>query len=124
MTTPIKWGSEIPVNTTTVSTQDQPSITALASGWLVAVWRDISQTGGDTSSQAVRGPCRHRQGMAVSMHRTMLARVRRWLDERRARRELLILSDVALKDLAMDRSEIVSVVHHGQSDRTRHRTKW
>ena len=23
MTTPIKWGSEIPVNTTTVSTQDQ-----------------------------------------------------------------------------------------------------
>ena len=60
----------------------------------------------------------------MSMHRTMLARVMRWLDERRARRELLILSDVALKDLAMDRSEIVSVVRHGQSDGTRRRTKW
>ena len=47
----------------------------------------------------------------------MTARVRRWLDERRARRELLILSDVMLKDLAMDRSEIVSIVRHGQADR-------
>jgi len=55
---------------------------------------------------------------------TMAARVRRWLDERRAHRELLILSDLALKDLAMDRSEIVSVVRHGQSDGTRRRTKW
>ena len=60
----------------------------------------------------------------MSTHMTVVARVRRWLDERRARRELLILSDVALKDLAMDRSEIASVVRHGQSDRTRRRTKW
>jgi uncharacterized protein YjiS (DUF1127 family) len=60
----------------------------------------------------------------MSMHMSMVARVRRWLDERRARRELLILSDVTLKDLAMDRSEIVSVVRHGQSDGTRRRTKW
>jgi len=60
----------------------------------------------------------------MSMHMSMVARVRRWLDERRARRELLILSDVALKDLAMDRSEIASVVRHGQSDGTRRRTKW
>ena len=71
-----------------------------------------------------RGPRRHRRGMAMSMHMTVAARVRRWLDERRARRELLILSDVALKDLAMDRSEIASVVRHGQSDGTRRRTKW
>jgi len=60
----------------------------------------------------------------MSMHMTVAARVRRWLDERRARRELLILSDVALKDLAMDRSEIASVVRHGQSDGTRRRTTW
>jgi uncharacterized protein YjiS (DUF1127 family) len=60
----------------------------------------------------------------MSTHMTVVARVRRWLDERRARRELLILSDVALKDLAMDRSEIASVVRHGQSDGTRRRTTW
>jgi hypothetical protein len=54
MSTPIKWGSEIPVNTTTLSAQDQPKIAALAGGRFVAAWRDISATGGDTSSQAVR----------------------------------------------------------------------
>jgi Ca2+-binding RTX toxin-like protein len=54
MTAPIKWGSEIPVNTTTFGTQDQPKIAALAGGRFVAAWRDISATGGDTSSQAVR----------------------------------------------------------------------
>ena len=48
MTTPIKWGSGIPVNTTTESTQDQPKIEALANGRFVAAWRDISATGGDT----------------------------------------------------------------------------
>jgi uncharacterized protein YjiS (DUF1127 family) len=60
----------------------------------------------------------------MSPHVTMVARVRRWLNERRARRELLILSDVMLKDLAMDRSEIASVVRHGQSDRTRRTPRW
>ena len=55
MSTPIKWGQEIAVNTTTLSTQDQPAIVALANGRFVAVWRDIGQTGGDTSGQAVRG---------------------------------------------------------------------
>jgi len=50
---------------------------------------------------------------------TIAARVRRWLAERRARRELLILSDTMLKDLAVDRSEIVSIVRYGQADRSR-----
>ena len=54
MGTPTKWGQEIPVNTTTQSTQDQPKIEALANGRFVAAWRDISATGGDTSGQAVR----------------------------------------------------------------------
>jgi large repetitive protein len=49
MATPVKWGSELPVNTTTQSTQDQPSIAALSGGRFVTVWRDISRTGGDAS---------------------------------------------------------------------------
>ena len=32
MTTPVKWGSELPVNTTALSAQDQPHIAALADG--------------------------------------------------------------------------------------------
>jgi uncharacterized protein YjiS (DUF1127 family) len=57
--------------------------------------------------------------MSFGHDATMMARIRRWLAERRARRELLILSDAMLKDLAMDRSEIVSIVRCGQADRTR-----
>jgi uncharacterized protein YjiS (DUF1127 family) len=60
----------------------------------------------------------------MSLHAAMVGRVRRWLQERRARRELLILSDVVLKDLAIDRSEIASVVRHGSSDGTRRRANW
>ena len=55
MSTPIKWGGEIPVNTTTLSSQDQPERMALANGRFVVVWRDISASGGDTNGQAVRG---------------------------------------------------------------------
>ena len=58
----------------------------------------------------------------MSPQLTMVGRVRRWLDERRARRALVVLPDAMLKDLAMDRSEIASVVRHGLSDRTRRRT--
>lgn len=50
---------------------------------------------------------------------SLRAAIKRWLDERRARRALLILPDVMLKDLAMDRSEIASIVRHGQADATR-----
>ena len=53
----------------------------------------------------------------------MAGRVRRWLDERRARRALVVLPDAMLKDLAMDRSEIASVVRHGPSDRTRRQSR-
>jgi hypothetical protein len=54
MTTPIKWGGEILANTTKFSSQDQPALVALATGRFVAVWRDISESAGDTSGQAVR----------------------------------------------------------------------
>ena len=48
-------GGEFLVNTTIAGDQIQPSITGLANGGFVVVWTDPSQTGGDTSSLAVRG---------------------------------------------------------------------
>ncbi|MEH2590705.1 beta strand repeat-containing protein [Bradyrhizobium sp. AZCC 1721] len=47
-------GSEFLVNTTTASSQVAFTITALAGGRFVVAWTDFSQTGGDTSSAAVR----------------------------------------------------------------------
>ncbi|MGH6734576.1 MAG: calcium-binding protein [Methyloceanibacter sp.] len=49
-----KSGSEILVNTTTDQAQDDPAITALADGRFVITWTDASQSGGDSSSTAVR----------------------------------------------------------------------
>lgn len=54
MGTPVRWGREFLVNTTTQSNQYAPSITALADGRFVVTWTDTSQTGGDTSGYAVR----------------------------------------------------------------------
>ena len=54
MSTPVRWGCEFLVNTTTQSNQYAPSITALADGRFVVTWTDTSQTGGDTSGYAVR----------------------------------------------------------------------
>ena len=47
-------GAEFLVNTTVASSQTQPATTALADGRFVVTWTDGSQTGGDTSSYAVR----------------------------------------------------------------------
>jgi Ca2+-binding RTX toxin-like protein len=55
MSTPIKWGPDFLVNTTTANAQTQPSIAALADGCFVVVWTDASQTAGDTSQGAIRG---------------------------------------------------------------------
>ena len=55
MATPAFFGPELHVNTTTAGDQDAPSMTALANGKFVVVWEDSSMTGGDTSSDAVRG---------------------------------------------------------------------
>jgi Ca2+-binding RTX toxin-like protein len=49
-----KRGSEFLVNTTTTESQDQPSITALSDARFVVTWMDTSETGGDTSSFAIR----------------------------------------------------------------------
>ena len=54
MATPIKFGTEFVVNTTTASFQYQPTLTGLANGRFVVAWTDLSATGSDTSATAVR----------------------------------------------------------------------
>jgi RTX calcium-binding nonapeptide repeat (4 copies) len=49
-----KSGDQLLVNTTTANSQFNPTITALAAGHFVVAWEDLSQTGGDTSGNAVR----------------------------------------------------------------------
>jgi Ca2+-binding RTX toxin-like protein len=49
-----KSGAEFLVNTTTAAGQSEPTITALPDGRFVVAWQDFSQSGGDTSSFAVR----------------------------------------------------------------------
>jgi Ca2+-binding RTX toxin-like protein len=48
-------GTEILVNTATADDQYEQKITALSDGGFVITWRDRSETGGDTSDDAVRG---------------------------------------------------------------------
>jgi hypothetical protein len=48
-------GGEFLVNTTTAESQSAPAVAALADGRFVAVWSDLSRTGGDTDHDAVRG---------------------------------------------------------------------
>jgi Ca2+-binding RTX toxin-like protein len=50
-----KSGAEFLVNTTTTSSQERPTITALADGRFVVAWTDLSVSGGDTSLYAIRG---------------------------------------------------------------------
>jgi hypothetical protein len=50
-----KSGAEFLVNTTTTGIQDEPTITALADGRFVVAWTDASESGGDTTDDAVRG---------------------------------------------------------------------
>jgi Ca2+-binding RTX toxin-like protein len=54
MSTPVKWGSDFLVPTTSNGEQFDPSIVGLADGRFVIVWTDLSKTGGDTSGSAVR----------------------------------------------------------------------
>ena len=48
-------GPEFLINTTTAGAQFSPTITALSDGRFVVAWTDASQTGGDTSGDAIRG---------------------------------------------------------------------
>ena len=51
MATPVKWGKEFIVNTTTLSNQDFPSMTTLADGSFVVTWQDHSADAGDIRAQ-------------------------------------------------------------------------
>jgi Ca2+-binding RTX toxin-like protein len=48
-------GGELLVNTTTASAQRGAAVTGMADGSFVVTWDDLSRTGGDTSSWAIRG---------------------------------------------------------------------
>ena len=50
-----KSGLEFLVNTVTTSNQNQPSLQALADGRFMAVWKDVSQIGGDASADGIKG---------------------------------------------------------------------
>jgi hypothetical protein len=47
-------GAEFQVNATTANYQGEPTIAVLTDGRFVAAWTDYSETGGDTSSAAIR----------------------------------------------------------------------
>ncbi|MGH6734574.1 MAG: calcium-binding protein [Methyloceanibacter sp.] len=51
MPTPIKWGSEFLVNTTTADSQSEPNMTALADGRFVVTWQDESAGDFDIRAQ-------------------------------------------------------------------------
>nr|WP_319384596.1 DUF1127 domain-containing protein [uncultured Roseibium sp.] len=48
-----------------------------------------------------------------------IRRYRTWRKLRRDRLELAALGNAALKDLAIDRSEILSIIHAGENERRR-----
>jgi Ca2+-binding RTX toxin-like protein len=65
-------GAEFVVNSTTASTQFEPTITALADGRFAVAWTDDSQTGDDTSLYAVRAQIFDPRVAAVSLIGSLL----------------------------------------------------
>ncbi|MET1411552.1 DUF1127 domain-containing protein [Roseibium sp. HPY-6] len=59
--------------------------------------------------------------LRVSRLAVWLGTFRTWRKQRRDRRELEGLSTATLRDLAIDRSEITSIVSSGQGERKRNR---
>jgi len=57
-------GSEFLVNTITTSSQRDPSVAALSGGGFVIAWSDESESGGDTSSSAIRAQHYDSAGLA------------------------------------------------------------
>jgi Ca2+-binding RTX toxin-like protein len=62
MATPTFWGPKFLVNTTTQYHQQDVKLHALKNGTFVAVWEDMSATGGDTDHGAIRGQIFHADG--------------------------------------------------------------
>lgn len=57
-------GAELLVNSTTAGNQYEPRVAALADGRFVVAWSDESQSGGDTSSAAIRAQVFNADGTA------------------------------------------------------------
>lgn len=72
MAFPIKFGSGFLVNTTTIGSHLESSITGLADGRFVVSWTDQSATGDDTSFQDVRAQIYDPREAAVVMKGTKL----------------------------------------------------
>src|SRR5258708_6978084 len=53
--TPVQWGTEFLVNTTTTGNQSAPTVAALTNGRFVEMWGDDSHVGTDFSGEGVRG---------------------------------------------------------------------
>ncbi len=66
-----KSGDEFLVNTTTTGTQSEPTVTTLADGRIMFAFMDDSQTGGDTSSTAIRGQIFDPREEAVTLFGTV-----------------------------------------------------
>src|SRR5687768_9054802 len=60
-----KVGGEFLVNTTTSAAQGAATVATLPSGRFVVTWTDLSATGGDTSSRAIRGQLFEANGTPV-----------------------------------------------------------
>ena len=73
MATPLRWGTEFLINTTTTSSQVTPSITALADGRFVVAWSDSSASPDDPSGSAVRGQIFDPREAAVHLNGTLAA---------------------------------------------------
>lgn len=63
--TPAKWGTEFRVNTTHDGGQFDSQVVALKDGRFLSVWTDASQTGADTSGNAVRAQLFNAMGAPV-----------------------------------------------------------
>ncbi|WP_198411745.1 calcium-binding protein [Microvirga flavescens] len=55
MAAPALWGFSFTLNSTTDNIQHNSKVAALRDGGFVAVWEDLSASGGDTSGRAIRG---------------------------------------------------------------------
>ena len=60
-----RFGGVFLVNSTTASLQMDPTITTLSGGGFVVSWTDFSQSGGDTSSRAVRAQVYDANGLRL-----------------------------------------------------------
>ena len=81
MAAPTFWGPKFLVNTTTLDHQQDVKFHALKNGTFVAVWEDMSATGGDTDHGAIRGQIFNVDGTKRGGE-ILINRTARWLPDR------------------------------------------